>query len=66
MHRVLDMQLTHDLASEHDARFVLPLGDAGASAAGLNDGEAHLLARILGGATSVAAAVRARIGPDHS
>ena len=58
VHRVLDTQLTHELASEHDARFVLPLGDAGASAAGLSDGEAQLLARILGGAISVAAVVR--------
>ncbi len=58
VHRILDMQLTHDLPSEHDARFVLPTGDAGASDIGLNDGEARLLVRILNGATSVAAVVR--------
>ena len=58
VHRVLDLQLTHDLASEHDARFVLPIADAGASDAGLNHGEAELLARALKGPMSVASIVR--------
>ncbi|CAB4859088.1 unannotated protein [freshwater metagenome] len=58
VHRVLDSQLLHDLPSEHDARFVLPLGDAGASDVGLDDGEAELLARAMKGPSSVAALVR--------
>lgn len=58
VHRVLDLQLTHDLASGHDARFVLPIADAGASQAGLSEGEVQLLARASDGPTSVAAIVR--------
>jgi N-methylhydantoinase A/oxoprolinase/acetone carboxylase beta subunit len=58
VHRALDTQLTHDLPSDHDARFVLPLGDAGASDAGLTDDEADLLHRALKGAATVGSLVR--------
>lgn len=58
IHRALDAQLTHDLAHDHDARFVLPLGDAGASDVGLSQGEAELLARALQGAAPMATLIR--------
>ena len=58
IHRALDIQLTHDLPNDNDARFVLPLGDAGASGVGLSDGEAALLARARNGAATVGSLVR--------
>jgi N-methylhydantoinase A/oxoprolinase/acetone carboxylase beta subunit len=58
VHRALDIQLTHDLSSDHDARFVLPTGDAGASDVGLSDGEADLLLRAMKGPTTVGSLVR--------
>ncbi|MEI7755184.1 MAG: hydantoinase/oxoprolinase family protein [Actinomycetota bacterium] len=58
VHRALDIQLTHELAHDYDARFVLPLGDAGASDIGLSDGETELLARAKQGAATVSSLVR--------
>ena len=58
VHRALDVQLTHDLPNDSDARFVLPLGDAGASDAGLTEGEAELLGRARNGAIAVGSLAR--------
>ena len=58
VHRVLDQQLLQDVAGEHDARFVLPLADFGASTAGLDAGELALLQRARVGVVGVATLVR--------
>lgn len=59
VHRVLDQQLLQDVPGEHDARFVLPITDAGASAAGLDPREAQLLERARdGGVAAVGRLVR--------
>ena len=58
VHRILDQQLLTDIPGEHDARFVLPITDAGASSSGLDDGEVQLLGRARAGVVAVAALVR--------
>jgi N-methylhydantoinase A/oxoprolinase/acetone carboxylase beta subunit len=57
VHRVLDQQLLQDVAGEHDARFVLPLADFGASTAGLDAGELALLQRARVGVVGAVGAV---------
>lgn len=58
VHRILDQQLLSDIPGEHDARFVLPITDAGASSSGLDDGEVRLLGRARAGVMAVGALVR--------
>jgi len=58
VHRILDQQLLQDVAGEHDARFVLPLADFGASTAGLDAGELALLQRARVGVVGVATLIR--------
>ncbi len=58
VHRVLDRQLLQELAGEHDARFVVPVGDSGASSAGLDPGELALLRRAHPGVVGVAELVK--------
>ena len=61
IHRALDAQLTHDVANDHDARFVLPFGDAGASEAGLSAAEIDLLARARRGVSPVGVLLRGHV-----
>ncbi len=58
VHRALDQQLLHDLPSESDARFVLPITDSGASDIGLAPAEVDLLRRALVAPAPVATLVR--------
>ena len=58
VHRVLDQQLLQDVAGQHDARFVLPITDAGASAGGLDAGEMHVLERARAGVIPVGQLIR--------
>ena len=58
VHRVLDQQLLQDIPGEHDARFVLPITDAGASAGGLDAGELEVLERARLGAAPVNHVIR--------
>ncbi|MCU1399980.1 MAG: hydantoinase [Acidimicrobiales bacterium] len=58
VHRALDQQLLQDVAGAHDGRFSVPITDAGASSAGLDEGERQLLDRALVGVAPVARLVR--------
>ena len=58
VHRVLAQQLLSDIPGDHDGRFVLPITDAGATAAGLDDAEMQLLARARVGVAAVGSIVR--------
>ncbi len=58
VHRALDAQLVADPPSDHDARFVVPRAEAGASEAGLEDAEIDLLRRVRRGPASVSSVVR--------
>jgi N-methylhydantoinase A/oxoprolinase/acetone carboxylase beta subunit len=58
VHKHLDQQLLQDLAGEHDARFMLPITDAGASETGLGVAELELLTRCRLGVAPVGRLVR--------
>ena len=58
VHRALDQQLLQDVAGQHDARFVLPITDSGASSGGLDSGELELLERARRGVIPVGQLIR--------
>ncbi|MCU1364738.1 MAG: hydantoinase [Ilumatobacteraceae bacterium] len=58
VHRALDQQLLQDVPGMHDGRFAVPITDAGASSAGLDEAERELLDLALAGVTPVARLVR--------
>lgn len=53
VHRALDQQLLNAVAGDHDARFVLPITDGGASDVGLEPAEIDLLQRARQGVIAV-------------
>lgn len=58
VHRALDRQLRRERANDHDAAFVLPVTEAGATDAGLDQAEADLLARARRGVAPLSEIIR--------